>query len=256
MTDTPPELSVVIPAFNESRRLPPTLRTVDKYLRDAHRRSELIIVDDGSTDDTAAAVDNMIREGLKLHLLRHDRNRGKGAAVRTGMLAASGAMVLFTDADLSTPIADVERLISALEAGADVAIGSRALDRSLIEVHQPWIRDRMGRVFNMFVQAILLPGLKDTQCGFKLFRGDVARELFGSARVNRFAWDVEVLYLARRRGYPIAEVPVLWFNSPESKVSVWRDTPKTLWDVLRIRWMHQGEPREKTTGRRGDGATG
>jgi dolichyl-phosphate beta-glucosyltransferase len=228
-------LSVVIPAYNESRRLPPTLRTVDRYLREANRRSELIVVDDGSTDDTAATVDELIREGLKLHLLRHDGNRGKGAAVRTGMLAASGDMVLFTDADLSTPIADAERLIAALEAGADVAIGSRALDRSLIEVHQPWIRDRMGRVFNMFVQAILLPGLKDTQCGFKAFRREAARELFGATAADGFEFDTEVLYRARRGGLVIREIPVHWRNNPDTRVNAVSDSTRMLMGLFRIR---------------------
>jgi dolichyl-phosphate beta-glucosyltransferase len=235
VAEAPPQLSVVIPAYNESRRLPPTLRTVDRYLREANRRSELIVVDDGSTDDTAATVDELIREGLKLHLLRHDGNRGKGAAVRTGMLAASGDMVLFTDADLSTPIADAERLIAALEAGADVAIGSRALDRSLIEVHQPWIRDRMGRVFNMFVQAILLPGLKDTQCGFKAFRREAARELFGATAADGFEFDTEVLYRARRRGLVIREIPVHWRNNPDTRVNAVSDSTRMLMGLFRIR---------------------
>lgn len=235
VAEAPPQLSVVIPAYNESRRLPPTLRTVDRYLREANRRSELIVVDDGSTDDTAATVDELIREGLKLHLLRHDGNRGKGAAVRTGMLAASGDMVLFTDADLSTPIADAERLIAALEAGADVAIGSRALDRSLIEVHQPWIRDRMGRVFNMFVQAILLPGLKDTQCGFKAFRREAARELFGATAADGFEFDTEVLYRARRGGLVIREIPVHWRNNPDTRVNAVSDSTRMLMGLFRIR---------------------
>ena len=235
MADTRPHLSVVIPAFNESRRLPPTLRTVERYLRASNRRSELIIVDDGSSDDTAAVVDRMIAEGLKLHLFRHDANRGKGAAVRTGMLAATGDLVLFTDADLSTPIADVERLIAALDAGADVAIGSRALDRSLIEVHQPWIRDRMGRVFNLFVQAILLPGLKDTQCGFKAFRREAARDLFNATEADGFEFDTEVLYRARRRGLKIREIPVHWRNNPDTRVNAVSDSARMLLGLFRIR---------------------
>lgn len=235
MSDAAPELTVVIPAYNESRRLPPTLRTVERYLREGNRRSELIVVDDGSSDDTAAGVDQMIREGLKLHLLRHDGNRGKGAAVRTGMLAATGDIVLFTDADLSTPIADAERLIAALEAGADVAIGSRALDRSLIEVHQPWIRDRMGRVFNLFVQAILLPGLKDTQCGFKAFRRDAARDLFSATEADGFEFDTEVLYRARRSGLKIREIPVHWRNNPDTRVNAVSDSARMLLGLFRVR---------------------
>ena len=235
MADAQPQLSVVIPAFNESLRLPPTLRTVAKYLREANRRSELIVVDDGSTDDTAAAVDQMIEAGLKVHLLRHDGNRGKGAAVRTGRLAATGDIVLFTDADLSTPIDDVERLIAALEQGADVAIGSRALDRSLIEVHQPWIRDRMGRVFNLFVQAILLPGLKDTQCGFKAFRRNAARDLFSATEAQGFEFDAEVLYRAKRSGLTIREIPVHWRNNPDTRVNAISDSARMLVSLFRVR---------------------
>jgi dolichyl-phosphate beta-glucosyltransferase len=230
-----PDLSVVIPSFNERNRLPPTVVAVEKYLRESNRRSELIIVDDGSSDGTADVVDHMIRQGFKLHLLRHDHNRGKGAAVRTGMLAATGKVVLFTDADLSTPIADVESLLSAITAGADVAIGSRALDRSLIEVHQPWIRDRMGRVFNLFVQAVLLPGLKDTQCGFKAFRRGVARDLFGATLAEGFDFDAEVLYRARRSGLAIREVPVHWRNNPDTRVNALVDSPKMLLALFRIR---------------------
>lgn len=238
MTDAPasaPDLSVVIPAFNETNRLPPTVRAVEQYLRQSNRRSELIIVDDGSTDGTADVVDRMIREGLKLHVLKHDHNRGKGAAVRTGMLAATGEVVLFTDADLSTPIADVERLLDAITAGADVAIGSRALDRSLIEVHQPWLRDRMGRVFNLFVQAILLPGLKDTQCGFKAFRRSAARDLFSVTESDGFEFDTEVLYRARRTGLAICEVPVHWRNNPDTRVNALLDSPKMFLALFRIR---------------------
>ncbi|MDQ6748035.1 MAG: glycosyltransferase family 2 protein, partial [Candidatus Dormibacteraeota bacterium] len=230
-----PDLSVVIPAFNERQRLPPTLAAVERYLRESNRSSELIVVDDGSTDGTGKAVEEMIGQGFEFRLLRHDRNRGKGAAVRTGMLAATGNLVLFTDADLSTPIADVEPLIAALAAGADVAIGSRAMDRSLVEVHQPWIRDRMGRVFNLMVQLILLPRLKDTQCGFKLFRRAAARDLFEATTSDGFEFDTEVLYRARRSGLAIREIPVHWRNSPDTRVNALVDSPRMLLALFRIR---------------------
>jgi dolichyl-phosphate beta-glucosyltransferase len=151
------------------------------------------------------------------------------------MLAATGRVVLFTDADLSTPIADVEKLLDAIAAGADVAIGSRALDRTLIEVHQPWLRDRMGRVFNLFVQLILLPGLKDTQCGFKAFRRDAARDLFGATQSDGFEFDTEVLYRARRSGLAIREVPVRWRNNPDTRVNALLDSPRMLLALFRIR---------------------
>jgi dolichyl-phosphate beta-glucosyltransferase len=230
-----PELSVVIPAYNEAKRLPPSLRQIEAYLRQSKRHSELIVVDDGSIDGTAEAVDSLIREGLHLHLVRHEQNMGKGAAVRTGVLFATGRLVLFTDADLSTPIEDLERLVAALDAGADVAIGSRAIDRRMIEVHQPILRETMGRVFNVIVQAVLLPGLKDTQCGFKAFRAEVARELFREMITTGFDFDPEILYRARRRGMKIAEVAVRWRDSPDSRVSAVRDASGMFVSLFRVR---------------------
>ena len=230
-----PELSIVVPAYNEARRLPPSLRAIDRYLRDGGHRGELIVVDDGSADETGDLVAALAAEGLQVQLIRHEANQGKGAAVRTGVMAASGDVVLFTDADLSTPIDDVERLLAAIREGADVAIGSRALDRSLIAVHQPWIRDRMGRVFNLFVQLILLPGLKDTQCGFKAFRGGVAQELFGATQTDGFEFDTEVLYRARRRGLVTREIPVHWRDSPDTRVNAMFDSPRMLLGLFRIR---------------------
>jgi len=230
-----PELSVVVPAFNEAKRLPPTLRAIDRYLREGGHRGELIVVDDGSTDETADLVTALVSEGLAARLIRHPGNQGKGAAVRTGVMAATGRVVLFTDADLSTPIEDAERLLVAIAAGADVAIGSRALDRSMVKVHQPWLRDRMGRVFNLFVQAILLPGLKDTQCGFKAFKGGVAQELFGATQTDGFEFDTEVLYRARRQGLVTSEIPVHWRDNPDTRVNAMLDSPRMLLGLFRIR---------------------
>ncbi len=230
-----PELSVVIPAYNEARRLPPSLRQIEAYLRASDRHSELIVVDDGSTDGTSDAVDRLIGEGLRMHLIRHPKNLGKGAAVRTGVMAATGRLVLFTDADLSTPIADLEPLVSALDNGADVAIGSRAVDRHLIEVHQSLHRESMGRIFNKFVQVILLPGIKDTQCGFKAFRTEAARELFSTMITTGFDFDPEILYRARRRGMRNAEVAVHWRNSPDTRVSAVRDSVHMFVSLFRVR---------------------
>ena len=154
------------------------------------------------------------------------------------MLASSGDTVLISDTDLSTPLAEWEKLAARLPTHA-IAIGSRALEEELVRKRQAFYRVALGRAGNSLIQLLAVPGISDTQCGFKLFRGDVARELFREARIDRFAWDVEILYLARRHGIPIAEVPVLWFNSPESKVRVVRDALQTLWDVLRIRWIHR-----------------
>jgi dolichyl-phosphate beta-glucosyltransferase len=234
--------SLVIPAYNEASRIERCLRDVAAFRagRPGGLDWEVILVDDGSTDGTAEVARTAAAQaGLAVNLLSHGRNRGKGAAIRTGVLASQGDPVLVSDTDLSTPLSEWARLAESL-ASHPVAIGSRAIDEALIRKRQPFYRVWLGKAGNRVIQLFAVPGIRDTQCGFKLFRGDVARELFGQARIDGFAYDVEVLYLARRRGYPIAEVPVLWFNSPESKVSVWRDTPRTLWDVLRIRWLHRG----------------
>ncbi|HEV3230942.1 MAG TPA: dolichyl-phosphate beta-glucosyltransferase [Candidatus Dormibacteraeota bacterium] len=230
------DLSVVLPAYDEARRLPPTVRRVAEFLAGSGLRTELIVVDDGSADGTVAAVEALAAEGVPLRLLRHQRNRGKGAAVATGVMAATGATILFSDADLSTPIEEAHVLIRALE-DADVAIGSRALDRGLIEVHQPLPRELMGRVFNVFVQAVLLRGLWDTQCGFKAFRRDAAHAVFGRLRSEGFDFDVEVLYRARRAGLRIVEVPVRWRNSADTRVSAVGDSGRMLRGLFRIRRM-------------------
>jgi dolichyl-phosphate beta-glucosyltransferase len=226
---------VVIPAYNEEARLRSSVERVVAYLRQGTRSYELIVVDDGSRDATADTVDVMNAAGAGIRLIRHPVNLGKGAAVRTGVLASKGDVVLFTDADLSTPITDADPLIHALADGADVAIGSRAVDRRLVEVHQPIYRETMGRIFNLFVQAILLPGLHDTQCGFKAFRGDSGRSLFASMESRGFDFDPEVLYRARRQGMVIREIPVHWRNSPDTRVSAFKDSARMFSALFRIR---------------------
>lgn len=215
-TTTP--LSVVIPAFNEAARLPRTLVRLGEWLGKAHPNHEIVVVDDGSTDGTA----DVAREagGTTVQVLRHEPNRGKGYAVRRGMLAATGKRRLMTDADLSTPIDELPRLMESLDQGADVAIGSRAVEGARIEIHQPAFREAMGRVFNRLVQVLLLPGLQDTQCGFKLFTAHAAQVAFGASRLDGFSFDVEALYVARRRGLSVAEVPVVWRNDAASRVSL------------------------------------
>ena len=215
-----PALSVVVPAFNESGRLPGSLERIGGFLaaRQPPLDAEVIVVDDGSSDGTAeAAAEGGARLGLPLRVIRLPKNQGKGAAVRTGALAASGEWVLVTDADLSTPIEEVDRLLAA---GAPVAIGSRAVDESLVKVRQGLFRVASGKLFNRLVRLLAVPGVRDTQCGFKLFRRDAAQAVFTRAGVDRFAFDVEALLLARRLGYAIAEVPVLWFNSADSRVGL------------------------------------
>ncbi|HXM58437.1 MAG TPA: dolichyl-phosphate beta-glucosyltransferase [Candidatus Dormibacteraeota bacterium] len=231
MTDpSRPWLSVVIPAYNEERRLPPTLHLVAAHLRERGRPFEVVVADDGSQDATAALAG---QAGPEVRVLRLP-HRGKGGAVKAGVLAAAGELVLVTDADLSTPIVELDRLVAALDR-CEVAIGSRHVAGSIVSVRQRLDRRVMGRAFNLLVQALLLPGLRDTQCGVKLFRRDVALAVFERCRADGFAFDVEALSLARRLGYRVAEVPVEWRNSPDSRVRPLLDVPRMFLELLAIR---------------------
>jgi len=231
-----PELSIVIPAFNEAGRLPGTLARLREWLANWPHLAEIIVVDDGSTDDTAEVARDASPGAGAITVLRHFPNRGKGFAVRRGMLAARGRLRLMTDADLSTPIEELPRLVEALVGGADVVIGSRAVEGARIEVHQPAYREAMGRVFNGLVQLLLLPGLHDTQCGFKLFSASAAEEAFGACRLDGFSFDVEALYVARRRGRRILELPVTWRNDAATRVSL-GGGGAAFADLLRIRLL-------------------
>ncbi len=228
-----PHLSIVIPAYNEERRLPPTLERVRQYLRGRPYRAEVIVVDNNSSDATAELAARAGATVLK------ETRRGKGAAVRTGMLAAEGEYVLFSDADLSTPIEEVEKLMSALQSGYDIAIGSRALPESNLPVRQPWYRELVGRAGNLLVRLMAVHGIADTQCGFKLFPRAVARRLFGAQRLTGIAFDMEILFLAQRLGLKIAEVPVTWIDNPDTRISRVRDSADAIKDLIRIRitWL-------------------
>jgi dolichyl-phosphate beta-glucosyltransferase len=226
-------LSVVIPAYNEARRLPATLVRVRAHLAARGLTHEIVVVDDGSADDTAAVAR---AAGDAVRVLRHEPNRGKGYAVRRGMLAATGERRLMTDADLSTPIDELARLEAEVDRGFDVAIGSRAVAGARIEVRQPAYREAMGRLFNVLVQALLLPGLSDTQCGFKLFTAAAAAAAFGACRLDGFCFDVEALYVARRHGLRIAEVPIVWRNDAATRVGIGGGGAAFL-DLLRIRLL-------------------
>jgi len=233
--------SLVIPAYNERKRIEPCLRAVADWVRSRPGgwEWEVILVDDGSTDGTKGIARQLASElGLTLQIRRHEVNRGKGCALRDGVLASRGDPVLVSDVDLSTPLTEWVKLAERLPTHP-VAIGSRGLGESLVRRRQPFYRRLLGKTGNLLVQLMAVPGIHDTQCGFKLFQGDVGRDLFRQARVDGFAYDMEILFLARRRGIPIAEVPVLWFNSPESKVSLFRDALPTLWDLVRLRWLHR-----------------
>lgn len=233
----PLTLSIVIPAYNEERRLPATLRTVLAWLdANACRDAEVLVVDDGSTDATAVVVEIHAGQEPRLRLVRNPGNRGKGYAIRSGMLEAKGDWILFSDADLSAPIEEFPKLLAAAEKqGAAIAIGSRALDRSLVGVHQSQWREMSGIIFNKIMRLITGLPFEDTQCGFKLFRRDAARRVFPLQRLDGFSFDVEDLFVARMLGIPAVEVPIRWNNVEGSKVGLMQGLTSFL-DLLRIRW--------------------
>jgi glycosyltransferase involved in cell wall biosynthesis len=232
---TAPELSIVIPSYNEELRLPASLEKIAAYLREKHPSTEVLVVDDGSTDKTAQVAESWKDRIPGLRVLSNGMNRGKGFSVRHGSLEAVGNIVLFTDADLSAPIEEGEKLFAALQT-CDVAIGSRAVDRSLIEVHESPFREFAGIIFNRIVRLILWLPFVDTQCGFKAFRRERCRIIFEQQTIERFGFDPELLYLARHHGLKIKEVPVRWAHSPATKVSMMRDSVLMFVDVFVIRW--------------------
>ncbi len=226
----------MIPCYNEEQRLPRTIEQIERYLDGKQASYELILVDDGSADGTRRVMDAAAgrHDGIRVEAL--PQNRGKGRALAVGVEAARGDEVLITDADLSTPIEELDKLQAALHDGAGVAIGSRALHASRVEISQPVYRVLMGKGFNLIVQAVLLPGIWDTQCGFKLFRGEVAHSVFAGLTTDGFGFDPEVLYRARKQGVRIAEVPVVWRNSAPTKVSPVRSSFDMLRHVIRLRF--------------------
>ena len=228
-------LSVVIPAFNEAARIGPNLQRVFSYLDSQGCRAEVLVVSDGSADGTEQQVLQLAKGRHDVSVIENGVNRGKGFSVRRGVLEASGSLILFCDADGSTPIEELDKLLAAIDAGCDVAIGSRALPQSDIRQAQPLWRETMGRIFNGFVQVTALPGIRDTQCGFKCFTREAARLIFPRQRIDRFGFDVEVLWLARKLGLRIAEVPVAWIDHPGSTVHPVRDSSRMLVDVVRVR---------------------
>lgn len=231
------KLSIVIPAYNEELRLPSTLESVGEYLSRRGEPCEVLVVSDGSTDGTLNVVEAARTKYPMIRALGYRKNRGKGFALRYGALQSQGELVLINDADGSTPIAEIEQLEAALREGADIAIGSRALKSAEKAVKTVWYRKLMGRTFATLVNLLILPGIADTQCGFKLFTRRAADELFSRQRSERFSFDVELLYLARRYGYRVKEVAINWTNTPGSKVNLVKDSLEMLLDILRFRWM-------------------
>ncbi len=232
---TQPSLTVVIPAYNEAARITPTLRAIVACLRAWDRDFEVLVVDDGSRDETSAVVEGLRSELRELRLIRLAQNQGKGYAVRTGVLNSRRDLILMCDADLATPIEELARLQSVVASGADVAIGSRELSAAGVTVEARWYRRVMGRTFHLVVELLTVQGYRDTQCGFKLFRGSVAQDLFTRMRMAGFSFDVELLVMARRRHYRVEEIPVNWVHQPGSRVNLVTDSLRMLVDLVRIR---------------------
>jgi glycosyltransferase involved in cell wall biosynthesis len=241
-----PAFTVVIPCYNEASRIGSTVRSALDYLSIESPSAELIVVNDGSTDSTAAIVrESLAAAKVQARLIENFPNRGKGAAVRSGLLAATKPIGLFFDADLSTPLSEIPKLIEPIANGeVDVAFGSRALDRKLIGVHQPWRREQAGRVFNLIVRLATGMPFWDTQCGFKAFRLDVCRPVLEKAQTDGFAFDVELLFLAHRAGLRLREIPVRWNHAEGSKVRVVHDSLKMLREVIALRRCGSGGARQ------------
>jgi len=235
MSSTVPELSIIIPSYNEELRLPATLERIAAYLSNCGREAEVLVVDDGSKDGTATVAESFRSKIPTLRVVSNGANRGKGYSVRHGMREARGRIALFTDADLSAPIEEAGKLIDALKT-YDVAIGSRAMDRSLISVHESPFREFAGIIFNKIVRSILWLPFVDTQCGFKAFRRERCGVIFEQQTIERFGFDPELLYLARRHGLRAVEIPVRWGHSPATKVSMLHDSIQMFIDVFAIRW--------------------
>lgn len=234
-----PNLSVIVPAYNEASRLQRTLGSIRTFLRKRGASFEILVVDDGSSDETAQVAERFSREQAdpgELRLLRHFPNRGKGYSVRRGMLEAVGELGLLTDADLSTPITELSSLEQRLiDGGLDIAIGSRDLAESRVEIRQPWWRENLGRAFNRVVRGLTGLPYWDTQCGFKLFRLERCREVFQRQQIHGFVFDVEILFIARKWGLRVEEVPVIWRHAEGSKVSLAGHAASVIVDLLRVR---------------------
>lgn len=235
----PVYLSIIIPAYNEEKRIGLTLSKICGFLKTKSYEYEVILVDDGSNDKTISeAKESELAKTNKLKIVRNGMNKGKGFSVKNGILNSAGEYMLFSDADLSTPIEEADKLFGYIKKGYDIVIGSRSIAGSDVKVHQPFYREKMGRIFNFLVNSLLMGGFNDTQCGFKLFKGSIAREIGRELTIDGFCFDVEMLYLAKKKGYRIAEIGVVWENSPQSKVRVINSSLAMFIDLLKIRRRH------------------
>lgn len=231
-------ISLVIPTFNEEKRLRASLELLVEFLKNFKFDTEIVIADDGSSDKTIEIAKSFEGRIKNFKIVGLGKNTGKGFAVNQGFFHSKGDIVIFTDADFSTPIKEVSKLVEPLMTGYDIAIGSRALDRSTVKRHQNIFREMMGRAFNILVRTLTVKGISDTQCGFKGFRREVSQTLFEKQTIWDFGFDVELLYLAQKQGLKIIEVPVLWFNDPRSSVNPIRDSVRAFFDLIKIRLVH------------------
>jgi dolichyl-phosphate beta-glucosyltransferase len=240
-------VSIVIPAYNEEKRLPATLTSVLDFFTSKNLDFEIIVVSDGSIDNTVSLVNDFCLKHPQVKIIAYTVNKGKGFAIRKGVLSANGELILINDADGSSPIEEFERLRAAINNGADLAIGSRNKPDPNCNVSALPYRTYVGNTFNHIVQSLLLPGIYDTQCGFKLFKKDIAHNLFSASTIDGYAFDVDILYLARQRKYRLEEIGINWHNATGSKVNIWIDSFKMLAEVLKISWKdRQGQYRKRT----------
>ncbi|MCX8094465.1 MAG: glycosyltransferase family 2 protein [Candidatus Goldbacteria bacterium] len=224
------KVSVIIPAYNEEKRLPETLKKIKNFLKKNKIKNEIIVVDDGSTDNTVS-----ISKKYKVKVLKNEKNKGKGFSVKRGMLAARGEIVIFTDADLSTPVEFLKHFINEHKSGFDIVIASRALQGSEIKIPQPYLRELSGKIFNVLVRLITWLPIHDTQCGFKSFTRKAAQQIFKRLTIYGFGFDVEALYIARKLGFTISEYPVSWYNSKATKVDFLKDSIRMFFELFKIR---------------------